>query len=170
MALKIELKPGERIIIGECVVTNTDQRTRLLVDGSAPILREKDIMTAERADTPAKRIYLAVQLMYTSNDPRAHHDLYFALVRDIVEAAPSMWPLIESINNKILTGELYKALKDAKKLIVYEKELLDHATLGADLQQGRQPNGDATRPRSEPAAQSGVAAAGRARQLGPHAR
>jgi len=170
MALKIELKPGERIIIGECVVTNADQRTRLVVDGSAPILREKDIMTAERADTPAKRIYLAVQLMYTSNDPRAHHDLYFALVRDIVEAAPSMWPLIESINNKILTGELYKALKDAKKLIAYEKGLLDHATLGADLQQGRQPNGDATRPRSEPAAQSGVAAAGRARQLGPHAR
>jgi len=170
MALKIELKPGERIIIGECVVTNADQRTRLLVDGSAPILREKDIMTAERADTPAKRIYLAVQLMYTSNDSRAHHDLYFALVRDIVEAAPSMWPLIESINNKILTGELYKALKDAKKLIAYEKGLLDHATLGAELQQGRQPNGDATRPRSEPAAQSGVAAAGRARQLGPHAR
>ena len=60
MALKIELKPGERIIIGECVVTNADQRTRLVVDGSAPILREKDIMTAERADTPAKRIYLAV--------------------------------------------------------------------------------------------------------------
>ena len=141
MALKIELKPGERIIIGECVVTNADQRTRLLVDGSAPILREKDIMTAERADTPAKRIYLAVQLMYTSNDPRAHHDLYFALVRDIVEAAPSMWPLIESINNKILTGELYKALKDAKKLIAYEQELMDHAKRGQNLRQDRDTNG-----------------------------
>ena len=138
MALKIELKPGERIIIGECVVTNADQRTRLLVEGSAPILREKDIMTAERADTPAKRIYLAVQLMYTSNDPRAHHDLYFALVRDIVEAAPSMWPLIESINNKILTGQVYKALKDAKKLIAYERKLLDHATTSRNIRQGLQ--------------------------------
>src|SRR5205814_1697458 len=65
MALKVELKPGERILIGDCVVTNADQRTRLLIDGSAPILREKDILTAERADSPAKRIYLAVQLMYT---------------------------------------------------------------------------------------------------------
>jgi flagellar protein FlbT len=170
MALKIELKPGERIIIGECVVTNADQRTRLLVEGSAPILREKEIMTPERADTPAKRIYLAVQLMYTSNDPRAHHELYFALVRDIVQAAPSMWALIESINNKILTGELYKALKDAKKLIAHEKGLLDHATLGGGLQQGRQPNGKSTRARGEPAAQGGVAAPSRARQLGPHAR
>ena len=54
MALKVELKPGERIIIGDCVVTNDDQRTRLLIEGSAPILREKDIMTPDRADTPAQ--------------------------------------------------------------------------------------------------------------------
>ena len=33
MALKVELKPHERIIIGACVVTNTDQRARLLIDG-----------------------------------------------------------------------------------------------------------------------------------------
>ena len=33
MALKVELKPHERIIIGSCVITNTDQRARLLIDG-----------------------------------------------------------------------------------------------------------------------------------------
>src|SRR5450432_1908018 len=117
VGLKIELKPGERVMLGECVITNDDQRTRLLVEGSAPILREKDIMTESRADTPAKRIYFAVQLMYISKDPTAHHELYFKLVRDITQAAPSMWPLIESINNQILTGDLYKALKEVKKLI-----------------------------------------------------
>jgi flagellar protein FlbT len=138
MALKVELKPGERIILGECVVTNDDQRTRLVIEGHVPILREKDILTPDRADTPAKRIYLAVQLMYTSKDPRAHHDVYFALVRDILTAAPSMWPHIESINNHILTGEVYKALKAAKKLIAYEQELLDHAKRGASLRSGRQ--------------------------------
>ncbi|MGA8653356.1 MAG: flagellar biosynthesis repressor FlbT, partial [Xanthobacteraceae bacterium] len=31
MALKIELKPNERVIIGECVITNVDQRARLLI-------------------------------------------------------------------------------------------------------------------------------------------
>ncbi len=130
MALKVELKPGERIFIGECVITNDDQRTRLLIDGTAPVLREKDIMTAERADTPAKRIYLAVQLMYTSRDPRMHHDVYFALIRDIVQAAPSTWPHIESINNHILRGELYKALKQSRKLIEYEQELFRNAKTG----------------------------------------
>src|SRR6185312_2905060 len=71
MALKVELKPHERIIIGSCVITFTDQRARLLIDGdNVPILREKDIMTPETADTPAKLIYLAVQLMYISPDPQ----------------------------------------------------------------------------------------------------
>ena len=130
MALKVELKPGERIILGECVVTNADQRTRLVIEGEAPILREKDIMTPELANTPAKRIYLAVQLMYTSRDPRVHHEVYFSLVRDTLRAAPSTWAYIESINNHILTGEMYKALKDAKKLITYEQELLSNATRG----------------------------------------
>jgi len=136
MALKVELKPGERILIGECVITNGDQRTRFLLEGRAPILREKDIMTAELADTPAKRIYLAIQLMYTSQEPQAHHDIYFTLVRDIVTAAPSMWPLIESINNQILIGDLYKALKEAKQLISYEGELLEHAKRGAGVWHG----------------------------------
>ncbi len=136
MALKVEMKPGERMIIGDCVITNSDQRTRFLIDGEAPILREKDILTVETANTPAKRIYLAVQLMYLSRDPRAHHETYFALMRDILKAAPSTWPYVETINNHILTGELYKALKDAKKLISYEGELLEIATRNAGLSDG----------------------------------
>jgi len=140
MALKVELKPGERILLGDCVVTNDDQRTRLLIEGTVPILREKDILTADRADTPAKRIYLVVQLMYTSKDPQAHHELYFTLMRDIVHAAPSTWPYIEKINNQILTGEMYKALKEARKLIAYEKDLLDHAARGAGIRESCEAN------------------------------
>ncbi len=133
MALKVELKAGERVIIGDCVITNADQRARLLIEGEAPILREKDILTAETADTPAKRIYLCIQLMYLSKNPRMHHETYFQLMRDIVQAAPSTWPYIESVNNHILTGEMYKALKHARKLIAYEQELLDHANRSAHL-------------------------------------
>lgn len=125
MALKVELKPNERIIIGGCVITNIDQRARLLIEGErVPILREKDIMTPETADTPAKLIYLAVQLMYLSDEPQEHHPTYFNLVREMMNAAPSSWPMIEGINNNILNGDLYKALKDARKLIVHEEELL----------------------------------------------
>ena len=148
MTLRIELKPGERILIGECVITNSDQRTRFVVDGRTPILREKDIMTAKRADTPAKRVYLAVQIMYTSKDQREHHEFYFSLVRDIVQAAPSTWPYVETINNHILTGEMYKALKDAKRLIAYEQELFGNALGRPSVRIGSQEDGASARARS----------------------
>ena len=126
MALKVELKPHERIIIGSCVITNVDQRARLLIEGeNTPVLREKDILTPATADTPAKLVYLAVQLMYLSPDPKEHHPTYFTLLKDMLTVDPSSWPTIEGINNFILEGDLYKALKEAKKLIAHEKEILD---------------------------------------------
>jgi flagellar protein FlbT len=135
MALKVELKPHERIIVGSCVITNTDQRARLLIEGERiPILREKDILTPDTANTPARLIYLAVQLMYLSPDPQAHHATYFSLMRDMLNAVPSTWPFIEGINNHILNGDLYLALKEAKKLIAHEDHLLENA---ASLQAAR---------------------------------
>ena len=126
MALKVELKPHERIIIGSCVITNTDQRARLLIDGdNVAILREKDIMTPESADTPAKLVYLAVQLMYISPDQENGHSTYFSVLREIITSVPSAWPIIEEINSNILNGQHYRALKEARKLIAYERELLN---------------------------------------------
>ncbi|MDA7949628.1 MAG: flagellar biosynthesis repressor FlbT [Hyphomicrobiaceae bacterium] len=127
MALKVEIKPGERIIVGDAVITNDGNRARLIVEGDAPILREKDILRPEDADTPCKKIYLVVQMMYLAEDPRMHHDMYFQLIKDIQTAAPSTMYQIDRINDQILAGSYYKALKEAKALIEYEKELLDHA-------------------------------------------
>lgn len=128
MALKVELKPGEKMILGNCVITNDNQRTRLYIQGDAPILREKDILTMETANTPAKRVYLAVQMMYLDDEPQKYHEDYFSLIRELMQAAPSTLAHIERINNQILTGSLYKALKEAKELIAYEGELLNHAS------------------------------------------
>lgn len=125
MALKVELKAGERFILGNCLITNSAQRIQLLIEGDAPILREKDIMTAKQANTPAKRIYFAIQLMYTGGDPTPYHETYFVLMRDLLQAAPSTWPHILTINNHILAGDMYKALKSAQALIAYEEALVD---------------------------------------------
>lgn len=133
MGLKVELKPGERVILGDCLVTNDNRRTRLLIEGETPILREKDIMTAQQANTPAKRIYLVVQLMYTARDPRIHHETYFLLMRELVQAAPSTWPHIVTVSNHILAGEFYKAIKSAKALVAHEKELVDRAIRSISL-------------------------------------
>jgi flagellar biosynthesis repressor protein FlbT len=126
MALKVELKPGERVIIGDSVITNGDARTTFLIDGTAPILREKDVLTLAEADTPAKRVYHVVQRMYLEKDLARFQDEYFALVDDLVRAAPSMLPIVDAVNNWILTDNLYKALREAKSLIAHEEDLLAH--------------------------------------------
>jgi flagellar protein FlbT len=127
VALKVELKPGEKLLVGQCIITNSDQRSRLFIEGTAPVLREKDIMTLEAADTPAKRVYLAVQLMYIDEDITTLRAQYFSLINDFVAAVPSTLSIADHINNCILTGDLYKALKAARELIQYEQDLFDHA-------------------------------------------
>ena len=130
MALKVELKPNERIIVGAVVIRNGDSRTRFFIEGSSPILREKDILTSQTANSPAKRIYLCVQLMYLDGMSKEQSDLYFELVNDFLEAAPSGRPICAEINNRILSGDFYKALKTAKELIAYEQKLIANATGG----------------------------------------
>src|SRR5690606_25699456 len=98
------------------------------IDGRAPILREKDILTAETANTPARRIYLAVQLMYIEDDIAKTREEYFGLVNEFIAAVPSATEAVNQINNEILTGQLYKALKAAQRLIEYEQELLSHVS------------------------------------------
>lgn len=129
MALKVELKPGEKLLVGNCIITNSDQRTRLFIEGQAPILREKDILTPTTADTPAKRVYLAVQIMYIENNTDILRSEYFSLINDIVTAAPSSTAIVDRINNDILTGALYKALKSAKQLIQFEEDLIGNAAI-----------------------------------------
>lgn len=127
MALIIDLKPSEIIIIGTALVTNDAARaTRLHIEGNAPILREKDIMREKDADTPCKKIYLAIQLMYLAAEPQSLHQTYFDMVHDIQKAAPSTALFFAKINDHLLKDEYYKALKEARNLMDHEKELMTH--------------------------------------------
>ncbi|ABE38908.1 flagellar biosynthesis repressor FlbT [Rhodopseudomonas pseudopalustris] len=124
MPLRVELKPFERIVIGQSVITNSDTRTTFLIDGDAPILREKDILTSESANTPVKRVYLCVQMMYLQNDIPAYQELYLGFIKELLEAVPSFRDTIEATSNLILSGQLYKALRELRPLIKREEELL----------------------------------------------
>ncbi len=127
MALVIDLKPGEKILIGTAVITNDAQRTRLHISGEAPILREKDVMREEEADTPCKKIYFLVQCMYMSATPKDYHHKYFELVKEIQHAAPRTAFFFLAINEKIIEGSYYKAMREARELIKFEEELIGHA-------------------------------------------
>jgi len=127
MALKISLKPQERIIIGGAVVKNGSTRSILIIENDVPILREKDIMTEKDAKTPCRQIYFIVQLMYIDEkNLKEYHNLYWKLVYNLIEAAPSSLGIIDQISENILANKYYRALKLARKLINYEEEVVNN--------------------------------------------
>jgi len=127
MALKISLRPHERLIMGNAVIENGGSRSEFMVENNIPILREKDIMSASDADSPCRRIYFVIQLMYVDEKNLAeHHNSYWELVKDVVEAAPSTLGLIDQISWYILGNKYYQALKLTKKLIEYEREAINN--------------------------------------------
>ncbi|MEJ2039748.1 MAG: flagellar biosynthesis repressor FlbT [Desulfosarcinaceae bacterium] len=128
MALKISLRPNERLIIGGAVITNGPNKSEFIVENKVPLLRQDSILSMEEADSPARRIYFTIQLMYIDADNIAEHQkLYWELVRDFVKAAPSFLELIDHINELISKDKYYQALKVARKLIDFEQEVLERA-------------------------------------------
>lgn len=125
MGLKITLKPGERMIIGGAVITNGGQKCNFIVENKVSILRDKDILSAEKANSPARRIYFSIQLMYIDgSNLKNYHKQYWELVKEFLEAAPSSLSLIDQISKNVLELNYYKALKNCKKLISYEEEVI----------------------------------------------
>jgi flagellar biosynthesis repressor protein FlbT len=123
MPLRVELKPFERLVIGESVIINSDTRTSFIIDGETPILRERDTVTAETANTPARRLYFCVQMMYLKNDIARYRESYLGYITELREAVPASRELIDAVNNHVSGGSLYKALKEIRKLIKREEEL-----------------------------------------------
>jgi len=129
MALKLTLKPHERIIIGGAVIKNGAASCHLLIENNVPILRQTDILSESEANSPCRRIYFIIQLLYIDGDKNPElQPMYWELVSDVLGAAPSMKDMISQISQLIIKAKFYQALKIAKKLIQYEEELLNNFT------------------------------------------
>jgi flagellar protein FlbT len=118
------------MILGGAVVTNANPCScDLIIDNKVPILRQKDILTEEKADSPCRRIYFTVQLMYIDEgDLSSYHTRYWDLVKEVARAAPSTVALINDISQHILNRKYYQALKLTKRLIDYEQEVIRHVS------------------------------------------
>ena len=125
MALKISLKPGEKMIIGGAVVKNGDNKAELFIENKVPLLREKDILGEKDTQTVAQKIYFTIQLMYIDHENLTnHHNTYWNYVHELTKAAPSTVALVDQISEKIIGNNYYQALKLSRKLIDYEKEIM----------------------------------------------
>lgn len=124
MALRLTLKPNERVIIGGAAVRNGSTRAEFLIENRVPVLREPDILSPSAVRTPCERVVLALQLLYVDVDQADEHcKTYRELIADVAEAAPSCRQLIDDIDLLVQSGQYYQALKRARDLLDHERDL-----------------------------------------------
>ena len=125
MPLKLSLKPGEKFVLNGAVVQNGDRRGVLVLQNKASVLREKDIMQAEEANSPTRRVYFPVMMMYLdeASAPR-YYEEFAHRMSEFMSVINNSDILAEcvAISKNIMIREYYKALMSCRKLIEYEDE------------------------------------------------
>ncbi|MEO0466682.1 MAG: flagellar biosynthesis repressor FlbT [Pseudomonadota bacterium] len=125
MPLKLSLKPGETFVVNGAVVRNGDRRGVLLLENRARVLREKDILHPEDAQTPAERAYFAVMQLYLLGAQSGPvHEAAVATLADLLQhaQAPDVRDRIIDISASIAAGESYRALTTCRKLMQGQAE------------------------------------------------
>jgi flagellar protein FlbT len=126
MSLKIDLKPGEKFIVNGAVLTAGKRRVSLVLENKAVLLRSKDIMQEREADTPAKRIYFAIMLMYIGNGEPAYNERFLHFLNDYlgVTTLREVRAVLLEIKDDVESGRFYQAMRNCKDLIAFEARLL----------------------------------------------
>ncbi|WP_374570048.1 flagellar biosynthesis repressor FlbT [Phenylobacterium sp.] len=123
MPLKLSLKPGEKFVLNGAVVQNGDRRTTLVLQNKASVLREKDIMQPEEANSPARRIYFPMMMMYLDEvGANRYYDEFAERLTEFMGAIrnPEILADCVAISKHTMAREYYKALMLCRKLIEYE--------------------------------------------------
>lgn len=127
MPLIIDLKPGEKVIVNGAVIENAGSSTKLRIHNNSNILKQKEIMVEQDAQTPASRVYFCLQCAYIFPTERVKYVKMFQdYLFQYVEACPSARDLAIEIAHEADAGNYYKALRAARKLLKHEDALLKH--------------------------------------------
>ena len=104
--LVLRLRPHEKFLVNGVVIENGDRRARLRVKtNDAHILRIRDALHPDDANTPAKRLYYAAQLVVTGEaDPEKAKE----------EIVPALETLRAAFGDRLCVDELNEALEEAR--------------------------------------------------------
>ncbi len=140
--LVLELHAGEAMIVnGASLRFRT--RTRIELTTHARFLFGKQIMTPEHADSPARRIYFALQLAYIgTEDERVRGMVQVrATIADFRAATTSALArdILDRVLSLVEADECYAALKLTRRIIRHEDTVLGRHTEDNRDEIGAQP-------------------------------
>jgi flagellar protein FlbT len=132
--LVLELRQGDLMVVNGAPIRFRN-RTRIELAAKARFLFGKQIMPPEAANTPARRIYFALQTAYIGSDEERGPglDAARALIGDFMEATTSA-TVREMLGRALESAEgddCYAALKIARRVMRHEEEVLGIAPLPA---------------------------------------
>jgi len=133
MTLRISLRNGEPVIVNGAVLRSVG-RTDLAVENNATILRGRDVMKPEEADSPARQLYFACMMAYIDQgDLNTHQDALLERLERLMAALEAQEAKAVCIRfaQKVATGQFYSALGDCRWLIGYEAQVLQRAAIAA---------------------------------------
>ena len=134
--LVLELRQGEMMIVNGAPI-RFRTKSRIELTARARFLFGKQIMAPEQADSPARRIYFALQSAYIGTDDERIRGLSAAaeLIGAFKSATTSA--LAREILDRALTAaetdDCYQALKLARRIIRHEDAVLGRATEAGSL-------------------------------------
>ena len=128
--LVLELRQGDLMVVNGAPI-RFRTRARLELTAHARFLFGKQIMAPEQANTPARRLYFALQCAYIGSDEERPRGL--AAARELAQAFRSATTSAlarEVIERAIAAAEAddcYQALKLARRIIRHEDAVLNHS-------------------------------------------
>lgn len=128
--LVIKLKPNEKVLVNGVLLQNGDRAARLRVRSSdVSILRARDAIPQEEANTPLKRIYYIAQLALAgeANEDKAADELLQGLnaLKGVFPGAAGedVMRSIEAAHEK----KFYVVMRAVKRHFDFERALLNRA-------------------------------------------
>jgi flagellar protein FlbT len=126
--LVLKLAPKERVLVNGAVIENGDRRSRLsIVTPDANILRLRDAIHPEEANTPVRRVCYAAQLVLTGDtDPEDSRMLMLRNLEELSQVfvdSDSRASLAEA-TDALLSNNHYRCLKALRSLLPREDRLL----------------------------------------------
>ncbi|MGB7317133.1 MAG: flagellar biosynthesis repressor FlbT, partial [Planktotalea sp.] len=127
MALRLTLKPNERILINGCVVRNSDRRQLLVIENQADIVREADLLDESAARTPVKEVYFFIQAALL--DPSKRDKLVPIIQKQLGKLVPvfhdEVAQHIFDAASHVSLRDFYKAMRALRPLMDYEEQLFE---------------------------------------------
>jgi flagellar biosynthesis repressor protein FlbT len=128
--LVLELRPGEAMIINGALV-RFRTRSRIELMAKARFMFGKQIMAPEQADTPARRIYFALQTAYVGEEQERNDGLATAheLIAEFKAATTSALAreILDRAEAAAAGDNCYLALKLTRRIINHEDAVLGRA-------------------------------------------